>query len=201
MEISTSILNAEDRVKTIMELNNSATDYIHFDVMDGIFVNNYQFPIAELVDLLKKSTKKNDVHLMINDPIPYIDAIKDLNVEYITIHIEIPQDIKKIINYIKKSNIKCGLAVDINTDIKEINKYIDEVDLILIMSVKAGYGGQVFNKKVLSKISAIPKKVKIEVDGGIDNTNISLIDSDIVVSGSYILKNIKINIENLKKVL
>lgn len=199
MEISTSILNASNRRKVILKLNESLTDYIHFDVMDGEFVENTQFQVEELVELLKVSNKKNDVHLMVKKPLKYIEAIKDLNVEYITIHVEINENISEILDFIKDNNIKCGLAIDLDTDINLIKPYLDKIDLVLIMSVKAGYGGQEFEPKVLAKLNEIPNNVKKELDGGIDNKAISLIKSaDIVVSGVYILKNIDKNILELK---
>lgn len=199
MEISTSILNASNRREVILKLNESLTDYIHFDVMDGELVENTQFSIEELVELLKVSNKKNDVHLMVKKPLKYIEAIKDLNVEYITIHVEINENISEILDFIKVNNIKCGLAIDLDTDINLIRPYLHKIDLVLIMSVKAGYGGQEFEPKVLTKLNEIPTDVKIELDGGIDNKAISLIKSaDIVVSGVYILKNIDKNILELK---
>lgn len=200
MEISTSILNAEDRAKTINDLNNSLTDYIHFDVMDGEFVQNKQFSVDELVNLLKLSKKKNDVHLMVKHPLKYIEAIKDLSIDYITIHSEIEEDINNLLNYIKRNEIKCGLAVDLETDIDVIKPYFDQIDLVLLMTVKAGYGGQKFEEKVLEKIKEIPTNIKIEFDGGIDDKTILLVNrADIVVSGTYILKNINENILKLKK--
>jgi ribulose-phosphate 3-epimerase len=199
MEISTSILNASNRREVILKLNESLTDYIHFDVMDGEFVENTQFQVEELVELLKVSNKKNDVHLMVKKPLKYIEAIKDLNVEYITIHAEINENISEILDFIKDNNIKCGLAIDLDTDINLIKPYLDKIDLVLIMSVKAGYGGQEFEPKVLTKLNEISPNVKIELDGGIDNKTISLIkNADIVVSGTYILKNIDKNILELK---
>ncbi len=200
MEISTSILNAEDRAKTINDLNNSLTDYIHFDVMDGEFVQNKQFSVDELVNLLKLSKKKNDVHLMVKHPLEYIEAIKDLSIDYITIHSEIEEDINNLLNYIKRNEIKCGLAVDLETDIDVIKPYFDQIDLVLLMTVKAGYGGQKFEEKVLEKIKEIPANIKIEFDGGIDDKTILLVNrADIVVSGTYILKNINENILKLKE--
>lgn len=200
MEISTSILNAEDRAKTINDLNNSLTDYIHFDVMDGEFVQNKQFSVEELINLLKLSKKKNDVHLMVKHPLEYIEAIKDLSIDYITIHSEIEEDINNLLNYIKRNEIKCGLAVDLETDIDVIKPYFDQIDLVLLMTVKAGYGGQKFEEKVLEKIKEIPTNIKIEFDGGIDDKTILLVNrADIVVSGTYILKNINENILKLKE--
>lgn len=200
MEISTSILNAEDRAKTINDLNNSLTDYIHFDVMDGEFVQNKQFSVDELVNLLKLSKKKNDVHLMVKHPLEYIEAIKDLSIDYITIHSEIEEDINNLLNYIKRNEIKCGLAVDLETDIDVIKPYFNQIDLVLLMTVKAGYGGQKFEEKVLEKIKEIPTNIKIEFDGGIDDKTILLVNrADIVVSGTYILKNINENILKLKE--
>lgn len=199
MEISTSILNALDREKTILELNASKTDYIHFDVMDGIFVSNEQFKVEELIKLLKLSTKKNDVHLMVQEPLKYIEKIKDLNIDYITVHVEI-NNIEETLKVIKKNNIKCGLAVDLNTDINLVKPYLNLIDLVLIMSVKAGYGGQKFDPKVLTKISNIPSNIKVEVDGGIDAETILLLNNiDIAVSGTYVLENISENIEKLKR--
>ena len=199
MKISTSILNAKNREDAVLKLNESLTDYIHFDVMDGEFVNNKQFSIEELRKLLKLSTKKNDIHLMVNKPLEYIKAIQDLNIEYITIHVEVKEDIAEILDFIKSCNIKCGLAIDLDTDIKLIKPYLDKIDLVLIMSVKAGYGGQEFAPKVLTKLNELPTDIKVEIDGGIDNKTIFQVkNADIVVSGTYILKNIDANILELK---
>lgn len=203
MKIATSILNANDRVKVINELNNSLTDYIHFDVMDGNFVSDYQLPVPELRNLIQISKKKNDVHLMVEHPLAYIDAIKDLPVEQIAVHVEIEDNLKKIFTLLKENNIKCSLAVDLDTDIKKVTPYLPFIDTILIMTVKAGKGGQVFSPSALEKMSFIPDNINIELDGGINNLTVKKLNGsrfpDILVSGSYILKDIENNIKVLKQ--
>ncbi len=202
MEIAVSFLSiksAKERMEVIKKLNNSSADYIHFDVADGKFVKEKYLCIPELVKLLKLSTKKNDVHLMVEDPIKYIEQIKNLNVDRITIHVEINKALKGILKYIKDSDIEAGIAVDLNTSIDFIKPYLKLVDSILIMSVKAGNGGQEFVPAVLEKIKKVPNNIKLEVDGGINNETIKWVkDADIIVSGSYILKDIDNNIEKLK---
>lgn len=203
MKIATSILNANDRVKVINELNNSLTDYIHFDVMDGNFVSDYQLPVPELRNLIQISKKKNDVHLMVEHPLAYIDAIKDLPIEQIAVHVEIEDNLKEIFTLLKENNIKCSLAVDLDTDIKKVTPYLPFVDTILIMTVKAGKGGQVFSPSALEKMSFIPDNINIELDGGINNLTVKKLNGsrfpDILVSGSYILKDIENNIKVLKQ--
>lgn len=203
MKIATSILNANDRVKVINELNNSLTDYIHFDVMDGNFVSDYQLPVTELRNLIQISKKKNDVHLMVEHPLAYIDAIKDLPIEQIAVHVEIEDNLKEIFTLLKENNIKCSLAVDLDTDIKKVTPYLPFIDTILIMTVKAGKGGQAFSPSALEKMPFIPGNINIELDGGINNITIKKLNGsrlpNILVSGSYILKDIENNIKVLKQ--
>jgi ribulose-phosphate 3-epimerase len=203
MKIATSILNANDRVKVINELNNSLTDYIHFDVMDGNFVNDYQLPVTELRNLIQISKKKNDVHLMVEHPLAYINAIKDLPIEQIAVHVEIEDNLKEIFTLLKENNIKCSLAVDLDTDIKKVTPYLPFIDTILIMTVKAGKGGQAFSPSALEKMYCISDNINIELDGGINNLTIKKLNGsrlpDILVSGSYVLKDIENNIKVLKQ--
>lgn len=203
MKIATSILNANDRVKVINELNNSLTDYIHFDVMDGNFVSDYQLPVPELRSLIQISKKKNDVHLMVEHPLAYIDAIKDLPIEQIAVHVEIEDNLKEIFTLLKENNIKCSLAVDLDTDIKKVTPYLPFIDTILIMTVKAGKGGQAFSPLALEKMPFVPDNINIELDGGINNLTVKKLNGsrlpDILVSGSYILKDIENNIKVLKQ--
>lgn len=194
MKISTSILNTKDKYNSIIELNNTDTNYIHLDIMDGIFVSNKKITIEEINKISLITKKPLDVHLMVSDPLKYINNIKNFsNINNITFHIEINQDISKIISTIKKLNIKCGIAINPSTQIDKIIPYLKNIDIVLIMSVNPGYGGQEFID-ITSKIKEISKYNKqnsfiIEVDGGINNLNIKRIKeagATTVVVGSFI---------------
>lgn len=194
MKISTSILNTKDKYNSVIELNNTDTNYIHLDIMDGIFVSNKEFTIEEINKISLITKKPLDVHLMVSDPLKYINNIKNFsNINNITFHIEINQDISKIISTIKKLNIKCGIAINPSTQIDKIIPYLKDIDIVLIMSVNPGYGGQEFID-ITRKIKEISKYNKqnsfiIEVDGGINNLNIKRIKeagATTVVVGSFI---------------
>ena len=134
MQVSVSIFSkktSKERIDVINKLNSSNADFIHFDVADGKFVESKYLCIPELVKLLKLSKKKNDVHLMVEDPIKYIEQIKNLNVDTITIHVEINKALMSLIETIKKSNIKVGLAVDLDTSIDSIKPYLKLIDRVL----------------------------------------------------------------------
>ena len=143
---------------------------------------------------------------MTENPDEYLDILNNQNIEFITIHLEIKQDIKKIIDKIKHKGYKVGISIKPETDIKEIIKYLDDIDLVLIMSVNPGYGGQKFIPDTIDKLKAIKKYQKdflIEIDGGINDSTIKLVKPyiDIAVAGSYIINNDNYNkaIINLKK--
>lgn len=205
IKISPSILNSNNRIESIKKLNNTNADYIHIDTMDGNFVDNYQIPIEEILQLEKETKKKLDIHLMVNDPLKYITQLENKKIEYITFHIEIKQNINEIINQIKKLNYKVGIAINPTTNIETIIPYLNIIDLILIMSVEPGKGGQKFIESTINKaiqLKKINKKITIEMDGGINNINIKNIKPyiDIAVVGSYITNNNNYNeaINNLK---
>lgn len=127
MKISVSILNSEDKKEMIKTLNNTNISYIHMDVMDGQFVPQRTLPYPELKELSGISTKKLDIHLMMNSPEEYIDNIKDLdNIENITIHLEIEKNIKEILSKIKSLGFKRGLSIKPNTDINKLVPYLDD---------------------------------------------------------------------------
>lgn len=205
IKISPSILASNDRTKSIEKLNNTTADYIHIDTMDGKFVNNTQMPIKEIIELEKISKKPLDIHLMVNNPLEYIKQLQNKNIKYITFHLEIKENIKEIITSIKKLNYKVGIAIKPTTQIEQIKPYLNMIDLVLIMSVEPGYGGQKFIKNSIEKAITLKKldnNIKIEMDGGINNTNINKIKKyvDIAVVGSYITNNNNYNqaINNLK---
>lgn len=190
MKLSVSILASNNKEESIKKVNNTNTDYLHIDVMDGKFVENTSFPIEEIKQASILSNKKLDVHLMVVNPIDYIKQLNLDNIEYITFHIELKEDITNIINHIKSINKKVGISINPNTNINELLPYINDIDMILIMSVVPGKGGQKFMPEVLNKIDIIKqhnKDITIEIDGGINEETIKqLHDIDIVVVGSFI---------------
>lgn len=207
MKLSVSILNAKDKKETIRILNNTDIAYFHIDVMDGNFVKQISMPVEETIELSKVSEKKLDIHLMHSSPLTYIEKIKDLkNIEYITIHLEIEENIKEILNKIKTYGFKRGISVKPNTDINKLIPYLDDIDLILIMTVEPGLGGQPFLENSPNRIKEIKKLIKnknilLEVDGGINNNTIKLVkDTDIAVVGSYITTSDNM-IERIKKLV
>ena len=196
MKISVSILNSVDKKEMIKTLNNTNISYIHMDVMDGQFVSQRTLPYPELQELSGISTKKLDIHLMMDSPEEYIDNIKYLNnIENITIHLEIDKDIKKILSKIKSLGFKRGLSIKPNKDINKLVPYLDDIDLILVMTVEPGLGGQQFLESSTKRLKEIKeligtRDILLEVDGGINNNTINLVkDANIAVVGSYITKS------------
>jgi len=176
MKISISILNAKDRQKEVLKVNNTNINYLHIDLMDGKFVLNKQFTNQEIIKLNDISTKKIDLHMMVEDPLKYLKKFSLLNIEYVTFHYEIKKDLDKIIKAIKEYGFKVGIAINPNTNVDEILPYLEKVDLVLVMSVEPGAGGQEFRIDTLSKVEKLNKlkeeynfKFLIEVDGGIND--------------------------------
>lgn len=205
-EVSVSFLGQENSLETIKTLNNSNCDYIHFDVMDGKFVNNKFLTPKQLASLINISTKKNDVHLMVNDPTKYILELSLLDVFCITIHCEI-DDYTKYIDMIKSYGLNVGVSVNPNTDIEKIFPILDKIHQVLIMSVNPGFSGQKFIYETQEKITKLKEEikrrnlnVKISVDGGINEDVLFMLgDADILVSSSFVLKDLN-NIEKLKNI-
>lgn len=205
IKISPSILASKDRIASVIKLNDTDADYLHIDAMDGIFVPNTQMPIDEIIELESFSKIPLDVHLMVNNPENYINHLENKNIEYITIHIEIDKDINKLINKIKSIGYKVGLSIKPNTKVDVLIPYLDKIDLVLIMSVEPGFGGQEFMPNSLEKakeLRNLNKNITIEIDGGIKDTNIEEVKKyvDIAVVGSYITNSNDYNqaINNLK---
>ena len=204
MKLSCSYLSSDDKEKTIKELNESKTDYIHLDIIDGIFVKEETLDFNTLRNYFYENKKKLDIHLMVKNVKLYTDLYSLLNPEFITFHIEVGNTLE-LINYIKNKNIKVGIAIKPNTNVEVLKPYIDKIDLVLIMSVEPGYGGQKFIEKTIEKITKIrnmKKDIIISIDGGINKDNINKIkekEVDMCVIGSYITKsNIKEKIIELK---
>lgn len=197
MKISASFLTIDD-IKNLNKLVDSDIDYLHLDIMDGIFVNNKN----EVLNVPNK--KPLDIHLMVSDVYKYIDKYKNLKPLFITFHYEVNIDILDIIKYIKKFNIKVGLSIKPETKVEEIIPYLPYLDLVLVMSVNPGMGGQKFIIETVDKIKKL-KGLKgnylIAVDGGINNETIKYVKAaDIIVVGSYITSgNYEERIKNLKE--
>ena len=203
MKISASFLSIKDNLKeNIARLTQTDIDYLHLDIMDGSFVLNKTWDIEQIKGIINYN-KPLDIHLMVDDVYKYIDQFQVLNPIYITFHYEINYDIMKVIEYIRQYGIKVGLSIKPETDVEKILPYLPYVDLVLVMSVDPGAGGQTFIASTIDKIKKL-KEIKgdflIEVDGGINGDTIKLIkDVDVIVVGSYItngdyeerIKNIK----------
>ena len=216
IQISPSILSANfsELGNEIKRLEDAGADMIHVDVMDGHFVPNLTIGPPVIKALRNYSTLPFDVHLMISPVHKYIKDYADAGADIITIHPEATDDLEESINLIKKLNKKIGLSLNPDTPIDIIKKFLSSIDLVLIMSVYPGFGGQKFIPKVIDKIKELKNikekqniKFDIEVDGGIDFDNSKLVvkaGANILVSGTTIFKNndgnIKKNIETLKSI-
>lgn len=195
MLLSTSILSVKDNIKnSINDLENTNIDYIHLDIMDGEFVSNCTRSFEEDYELFKDVKKPLDVHLMVNNIKNYVDNYKKLNPTYITFHYEATKNPYEMIKYIKDYKIKVGISISPKTNISVLEPYLDMIDLILIMSVEPGIGGQQFIESSTDKVKRLKElkdkyhySYQIEVDGGINNNTIkNIADADIAVVGSYI---------------
>ena len=216
IKISPSILSADfsQLGKEIKKLEDAGADMIHVDVMDGHFVPNLTIGPPVIKALKKYSLLPFDVHLMISPVHKYIESYANAGADIITIHPEATNDLLGSINKIKEFKKKVGISLNPDTKIEVIEELLDQIDLILIMSVNPGFGGQKFMPEVLNKVKKldeIRKNLKlnfvIEIDGGINFENSKLAiksGADILVSGTTIFKNnngdIKKNIDLLRSI-
>ena len=194
-KISASFLSSKDIPRDLVKLNDTDVDFIHVDIMDGKFVKNKTMPFSEMKYIYKYTSKRLDVHLMVEDPSNYIPLYAELNTECITIHVEIEEDIQKDLELIKSYSIKCGLAINPDTKVKELIPYLPYLDEIIVMSVVPGAGGQEFIKETENKLKELRSLLDsynihalINVDGGVnDKTKDMCVDADILTAGSYIV--------------
>ena len=195
MKVGVSFFSSKDIVRDLKILNDTDVDYIHVDIMDGKFVSNKTMPFKEMRHISDFTDKRLDVHLMVEDASKYIPLYAELNAEYITIHIEIDEDIESDLKLIKSFGIKAGLSIKPDTKVSELVPYLPYIDQVLIMSVEPGAGGQSFIPESEAKIKETRALLKsynidaiISVDGGVNDTTIKMCrDADMVVSGSYVV--------------
>ena len=211
IKISPSILSCDfANLKNDIDTVIADIDYIHIDVMDGLFVYNISFGIPVIKSIRPHFTKLFDTHLMIVNPERYIDAFSNAGADLITFHIEATEDSNKVINMIHEKGLKAGISLRPKTKVEELIPYLDKVELVLVMSVEPGFGGQEFDPSAIEKIKWLKEykmahnlNYEIEVDGGINEITGKLCKdagADVLVSGSYIFKavNRKEKIESLK---
>lgn len=182
-------------IKTIEE---NGAEYLHYDVMDGIFVPSISFGMPVLASIRSCTNQVMDVHLMITEPIRYIKEFKEAGADLITIHLEACEDVAATIKAIREAGLKVGLSIKPATEAEAIRPYLDQIDMILVMSVEPGFGGQKFIPESLDKIRALRAMVEeagvnvdIEVDGGIYQANVKEVldaGANIIVSGSGVFK-------------
>ncbi len=201
--ISASILNANfiQLEREIELVNASSCDWFHLDIMDGVFVPNISFGFSIIEQIKKYAKKPLDVHLMIVNPDNYINRFRDSGADILTVHYEACPHLHRTIDTIKSLEMKAGVSLNPHTPISVLDNIISDVDLVLLMTVNPGFGGQKFIQNSFNKIEKLRQLISakksnaiIQVDGGVDNSNArALVDAgvDVLVVGSYIFKSEK----------
>jgi len=199
--IAPSILAADfaNLQKEVEMLNSSQADYIHVDIMDGIFVPNISFGIPVTAAIYKHAKKPLDVHLMIVNPDNYLDSFRNAGAENITVHYEACPHLHRTVQAIHSLGAKAGVAINPHTPVDLLGEIIGDIDLVCLMSVNPGFGGQKFIENTYSKVSRLKELIlragsatKIEIDGGVNLDNASkLLDvgADILVAGSFVFQS------------
>lgn len=201
-QVSASILSADplEFGREIKRVEKSGAEMIHFDVMDGVFVNNISYGIPLLNSMKGKTGCVMDVHLMITDPFKYIDNFSQAGADIITFHVESQSNVKETIDAIRRNGVKAAISIKPLTPAEAVYPYINDVDMVLVMTVEPGFGGQKF-MDMRSKIEAVRKyadenrtsdiPLDIQVDGGIDDKTSAIVKkagANILVSGSYLFR-------------
>lgn len=200
VKIAPSILAADfaNLERDTKMINSSEADWFHIDIMDGVFVPNISFGMPVLAAIQKHAKKPLDVHLMIIDPDRYIETFAGLGAAVLTVHYEACDHLHRTLQKIKSCGMKAGVALNPHTPIASLNSIIQDIDLVCIMSVNPGFGGQSFIENTFEKVKELKKLINqnnsdclIEIDGGVSNTNYSELiacGTDVLVAGSYVFK-------------
>ena len=196
--IAPSVLAADfaNLQRDIEMINNSEADWFHIDIMDGVFVPNISFGMPVLQAISKHAKKTIDVHLMIVDPDRYISTFKKLGADILTVHFEACNHLHRSLQAIKAEGMKAGVAINPHTNVSLLEDVIKDIDLVCIMSVNPGFGGQSFIENTYKKVTQLKEIITrnnastlIEIDGGVTNKNAkALVDAgaDVLVAGSYV---------------
>jgi ribulose-phosphate 3-epimerase len=198
--IAPSILAADfaNLQRDIEMINNSEADWFHIDIMDGVFVPNISFGMPVLEAISKYAKKTIDVHLMIIDPDRYIQTFADLGANVLTVHYEACNHLHRTLQAIKAAGMKAGVAINPHTNIDLLEDVINDIDLVCVMSVNPGFGGQSFIENTYSKIEKLKALINrknastlIEIDGGVTDKNAAQLvaaGSDVLVAGNFVFK-------------
>lgn len=213
--IAPSILAADfaNLQRDIEMINNSEADWFHLDVMDGVFVPNISFGMPVIKSIAAHAKKPLDVHLMIIDPDRYIKTFADLGTEILTVHYEACTHLHRSLQAIKLEGMQAGVAINPHTNVLLLEDTINDIDLVCMMSVNPGFGGQSFIENTYKKVEQLKRmidangsKTKIEIDGGVTDKNAKQLvnaGADVLVAGSYVFgaTNPTKTIEELKKLV
>lgn len=213
-KLAPSILSADFKVlgEQIRLTSENGAEYLHFDVMDGMFVPSISFGMPVLKSIQGVSSQVMDVHLMVTDPIRYVEDFKEAGADFLTVHLEACEDIEDVLNKIHQCGMKAGVSIKPATTVESLLPILDKAEMFLIMSVEPGFGGQAFIPESLDKIRTLRAllneknlEADIEVDGGIYLSNVAEVleaGANVIVAGSAVFKgNVVDNVKGFMEII